>query len=90
MVNATPRPLYPRERDPVPTVEEAGWATGPDWAGAENLAPVGILSSNLPLVLCDPPVWYRCSCIQSAVGFSVLLLSLTLICETHELSIFGV
>jgi len=24
VVNITPRPLYPRERDPVPLVEEAG------------------------------------------------------------------
>jgi hypothetical protein len=31
MVNATPRPLYPRERDPVPIVYEAGWAPGPVW-----------------------------------------------------------
>ena len=39
VVNATPRLLYPRERDPVPIVQEAGWATGPVWTGAENLAP---------------------------------------------------
>jgi hypothetical protein len=25
VVNATPRPLYPRERDPVPIVEEVKW-----------------------------------------------------------------
>ena len=31
--------LYPREKDPVPTVLEAGWAPGPVWKGAENLAP---------------------------------------------------
>ena len=24
VVNATPRPLYPRERDPVPTVQQVG------------------------------------------------------------------
>jgi hypothetical protein len=29
VVNATPRPLYPRESDAVPIVEEAGWAPGP-------------------------------------------------------------
>ena len=34
VVNATPRPLYPWERDPV-----AGWATGLVLAGAENLDP---------------------------------------------------
>jgi len=31
--------LYPMERDPVPIVQEAGWAPGPVWTGAENLAP---------------------------------------------------
>jgi len=30
--------FYPRN-DQVPIVEEAGWATGPVWTGAENLAP---------------------------------------------------
>ena len=39
MVNATPRSLYPRERDPVTIVQEAGWAPGPIWTGTENLAP---------------------------------------------------
>ena len=29
VVNATSRPLYPRERDPVPIVLEFGWAPGP-------------------------------------------------------------
>jgi len=27
------------ENDPVPVVQEAGWAPGPVWIGAENLAP---------------------------------------------------
>ena len=31
--------LYPGEEDPVPIVQEAGWAPGPVWTGAENLAP---------------------------------------------------
>jgi len=48
VVNATSRPLYPRERDPVPTVQEAGWAPGPVWTGAENLAFIGIRSPDLP------------------------------------------
>ena len=39
VVNATPRPLYPRKRDPVHTIQEAGWAPGSVWKGAENLAP---------------------------------------------------
>jgi hypothetical protein len=29
-------------KDPVPIVQEAGWASGLVWAGAENLAPTGI------------------------------------------------
>ena len=33
VVNATPRPFYPRERDPVPIVQEAGWAPRPVWTG---------------------------------------------------------
>ena len=28
--------------DPVPIVQEAGWAMWPLWTGAENLAPIGI------------------------------------------------
>ena len=46
VVNATPRPLYPWERHPVPIVQEAGWAPGPFWTGAENLAPTGIRSPD--------------------------------------------
>jgi hypothetical protein len=29
VVNDTLRPLYPQESDPVPIVQEAGWAPGP-------------------------------------------------------------
>jgi hypothetical protein len=43
MVNSKPRPLYARERDPVPIVKEAGWAPGPVWTAAENLARIGIM-----------------------------------------------
>ena len=35
-----PGPFTPR-KDPVPNVQEAGWAPGPGWTGAENLAPPG-------------------------------------------------
>jgi hypothetical protein len=45
-VNATPRPLYPLERDPVPIVYEAMWAPGPVWADAENLSPTAIRSPD--------------------------------------------
>jgi len=43
-----PWPLYPQERDLVPTVQEAVWAPEPVWAGAENLVSAGILLSDLP------------------------------------------
>jgi len=33
-------------KDPVPIVQEAGWAPGPVWTGAENLAPTGIRSPD--------------------------------------------
>ena len=39
----------PPGKDPVPILQEAGWASGPVWTGAENLAPTGIRSP-------DPPV----------------------------------
>jgi hypothetical protein len=35
-------------KDPVPTVEEAGWAPGPVWTGAENLVPIGIWYPDRP------------------------------------------
>ena len=44
VVSATSRLLCARERDPVPTVKEAGWAPGPVWMGAENLVHIRIQS----------------------------------------------
>jgi len=41
-VSVTARPLFTPGKDPVPTVQEAGWAPGPVWRGAENPAPTGI------------------------------------------------
>jgi hypothetical protein len=35
-------------KDPVPIVQKAGWAPGPVWTGAENLAPTGIRSPDRP------------------------------------------
>ena len=42
-----PAALYPSQ-DPVSIIQEAGWATGPVWTGAENLAPTGIRSPDRP------------------------------------------
>jgi hypothetical protein len=43
-----PRPLSTPGKDPVPIVQEAGWAPGPVWRSAENLAPTGIRSPDRP------------------------------------------
>jgi len=45
-VSVTIRLLFTPRKDPVPIVQEAGWAPGPAWTGAENLAPNGIRSTN--------------------------------------------
>ena len=34
--------------DPVPIVQESGWAPGTVWTGAENLAPTGNRSPDRP------------------------------------------
>jgi hypothetical protein len=45
VVNTTPRRFTPG-KGPVPNVYEAGWAPGPVWTSAENLALTGILSPD--------------------------------------------
>jgi len=37
----------PRERDPVPIVQEAGWASRSVWMGAENLPQPGFVSQTI-------------------------------------------
>jgi len=41
----TPAVLSP-DRDPVPIVQEARWAPGTVWMGAENLSPTGFRSPD--------------------------------------------
>jgi len=47
VVSVILRPLYSRERDPLPIVYEAGWAPGSIWTGVEILAPTGIRSRTI-------------------------------------------
>jgi hypothetical protein len=47
-VSTTPRPRSTPGKDPVPIVQEVGWAPVPVWTGAENLAPIGIRSPDRP------------------------------------------
>jgi len=46
--SVTPRPLFTPRKDPVPIVQDAGWAPGPVWTGGEKLAPTGIRSRDRP------------------------------------------
>jgi hypothetical protein len=39
VVEDTSRPIYPRERDKAPIVQEGRCAPGPVWTGADNLSP---------------------------------------------------
>jgi hypothetical protein len=48
VVSVTPQPLFTPGKDPVPIVQEAGWAPGLVWTGAENLAPTRIWSPDRP------------------------------------------
>ena len=92
VANATLWPLYPLERDPVPIVQEAGWAAGPVWTGAENLALTGIRSPDRPArseslyrlsypgpSLCNG---YANKCRGSALHYSLIILPQTLVCPT--------
>ena len=46
---STPRPgRFTPGKNPVPIVQEAGWAPGPVWMGAENLTSTGIQSLDHP------------------------------------------
>jgi hypothetical protein len=42
------QPLFTPRKNPAPIVQEAGWAPGPVWTGAENLAPSRIRSPDRP------------------------------------------
>ena len=51
------------EKDPVPIVQEAGWAPGPVWTGAENLTPPGFDSWTVQSVASrypGPPTYSHC------------------------------
>ena len=36
MVSSTPRPHFTPGKDPVPILQEAGWAPGPVWTGGKS------------------------------------------------------
>ena len=47
-VSITPWLLFISRKDPVPIVQESGWALGPVWKGGENFASTGIRSPDCP------------------------------------------
>jgi hypothetical protein len=47
-VSITHQLLFTPGKDPVPIVQEAGWAPRPVWTGVENLAPTGIRFPDRP------------------------------------------
>ena len=48
MVYSTPRLLYPWEGNPVPVVQEAGWASEPVWMVPENVVSTGVRTPDSP------------------------------------------
>jgi len=58
----------PPGKDPVPIVQEAGWAPGPVWTGAENLAPLGIEPRTV-----QPVVSRYTNCAIPALHFHFLI-----------------
>jgi len=36
VVSSTPRPHFTPRKDPVPILQEAGWAPGPVWTGGKS------------------------------------------------------
>jgi len=47
-VSIPPQPLFTPGKDLVPIIQEAGWAPGLVWTGAENLIPTWIRSLDRP------------------------------------------
>jgi len=70
VVSVTPRLLFAPGKDPVPVVQEAGWATGPVWTGAENLAPNrdSIPGRSLPPGKTRYPLYRRLGGLQGRSG----------------------
>jgi len=46
VVSSTPGSHFTPGKDPVPIVQEVGWAPEPVWTGAENFVPTGIRSPD--------------------------------------------
>ena len=102
---STPRPgRFTPGKDPVPIVQEAGWAPGPVWKDGENHTPTGTRSPDRPahseslywLSYPGPLVKYARKYIIDhvqvsvafAINISVLILTYTIWQSVNILSIF--
>ena len=73
VVSNTPRPLFTPRKEPVPIVQEAGWAPGPVWTGGKSLPQRDSIpdrparsSVTIPTKLPDPHYYiyiYVCVCL---------------------------
>ena len=57
VVSSTPRPHFTRGKDPVPIVQEAGWAPGPVWTGGKSRTPPGFDSRTVQPVVSRYTDW---------------------------------
>jgi hypothetical protein len=80
-------------KDPVPIVQETGWAPGPVWIGAENIAPTGIRSPDLPArsesldyAIPAPPV--TCSVTENGRFQEICIVSCLLTDDIHNVNSF--
>jgi len=82
--SVSPRPLFTPEKDPVPIVQEAGWAPGPVWTARKISPPPGFdpwsvhpVTSRYTDYATRPNIMSVCVCIPAIVVW-------------HENSIFSV
>jgi len=57
VVSSKPRPHFTPGKDPVPTLQEAGWAPGPAWTGGKS-SPHQDLIPDHPACVLKSTVWY--------------------------------
>ena len=75
VVSSTLRPHFSHGKDPVPIVQEAGWAPGPVWTGGIS-RPTGIRSPDRPTLshllyqLSNPAHYLVCSCTHINIQYA--------------------
>ena len=87
VVSSTPRPLFTPGKDPVPIVQEAGWAPGPVWTGGKSRPH----RDSIPDLPARSQSLYRLSYpAHRSVQYTLLLLQFNfgnvLLCVIHQLN----